>query len=116
MRRTPEEILDVAKGKELRIYAWSTTGLPKYKGCLKVGQTTQDVNTRIKQSKGQANYDHKVEVDKSAARDDGSFFSDHQVRKRRRCCQAGAVHSACSLGLSSYFVRERAVPHLTQGL
>lgn len=74
MRRSPDEILDVPKGKEPRIYAWSTTGLPKYEGCLKVG--------RIKQSKGQANYDHKVEVNELAARDDGSFITDHQVRAR----------------------------------
>jgi len=66
----------------LRIYAWSTPDIPKYAGCLKVGQTTQDVNVRIKQSHGQAKFEYVLEVDEPADRDDGSFFRDGAVRER----------------------------------
>jgi hypothetical protein len=66
----------------LRIYAWSTKDIPKYAGCLKVGQTTQDVNTRITQSHGQARFSYTLEVDELAERDDGSVFRDSEVRAR----------------------------------
>jgi hypothetical protein len=66
----------------LRIYAWSTGDIPKYEGCLKVGQTTQDVNTRIKQSHGQAKLDYTLEVDELAEATNGSTFRDGDVRNR----------------------------------
>ena len=38
----------------LRIYAWAPNVPPVgYEGLLKVGQTTRDVNTRIRESQGQ---------------------------------------------------------------
>jgi len=77
-----EELLPERPAARLRIYAWSTPDVPKYAGCLKVGQTTQDVNTRVKQSHGQAKFAYKLEVDEPADRDDGSFFRDSAVRAR----------------------------------
>ena len=44
MTRPIEELLPERPEARLRIYAWSTSDIPKYAGCLKVGQTTQDVN------------------------------------------------------------------------
>ena len=66
----------------LRIYAWSTPDIPKYAGCLKVGQTTQDVNTRIRQSHGQAKLDYMLEVDELAETESGAVFRDGDVRNR----------------------------------
>jgi hypothetical protein len=76
------ELLPERPEARLRIYAWSTPDIPKYAGCLKVGQTTQGVNVRIKQSHGQAKYDYTLEVDEPADRPDGSFFRDSAVRDR----------------------------------
>ncbi len=82
MTRPIEELLPERPEARLRIYAWSTTDIPKYAGCLKVGQTTQDVNARIRQSHGQARLDYRLEVDEPADREDGSFFRDGAVRER----------------------------------
>jgi len=68
--------------EQIRIYAWSTPDIPKYAGCLKVGQTTQDVNARIKQSHGQAKLDYTLEVDELAETESGAVFRDGDVRNR----------------------------------
>ena len=83
MSRPIEELLPEKPEARLRIYAWSTTEIPKYEGCLKVGQTTyKDVKVRIKQSQGVAPVKYSLEVDESAERDDGTFFRDSAVRDR----------------------------------
>ncbi len=82
MVKTIEEIFPAKSRTQLRIYAWSTEAIPKFKGCLKVGQTTQDVNHRIKQSQGVAQVPYILEVDEPAERFDGSVFRDSAVRER----------------------------------
>lgn len=82
MSKSIEELLPAKSEARLRIYAWSTNEIRKYEGCLKVGQTTQDVNTRIKQSQGVAQVPYLLEVDESAERLDGSVFRDSAVRDR----------------------------------
>lgn len=80
----PESDLLPAK-PELRphLYAWSSTEIAsRWRGCLKVGQTSRDVNTRIKESQGQARVDYLLEVDEPAERTDGSLISDVDVRRR----------------------------------
>jgi hypothetical protein len=77
-----EELLPEKNSARLRIYAWSTSEIKKYEGCLKVGQTTQEVNTRIIQSQGQARYKYVLEVDESAEKLDGTIFRDSAVRER----------------------------------
>ncbi len=83
MSKSIEELLPEKQPAKLRIYAWSTTELPKFKGCLKVGQTTQaDVNTRIIQSQGVTRVEYVVQVDEFAEGDNGATFRDSTVRKR----------------------------------
>ena len=82
MSKSIEELLPDKVEARLRIYAWSTSEIKKYEGCLKVGQTTQDVNTRIVQSQGQARYKYVLEVDEKAEREDGTIFRDSAVRER----------------------------------
>lgn len=82
MSKSIEELLPEKPEARLRIYAWSTSEIKKYQGCLKVGQTTQDVNSRIIQSQGQARYKYVLEVDEPAERIDGSIFRDITVRER----------------------------------
>ncbi len=106
MTRPIEELLPERPEARLRIYAWSTADIPKYARCLKVGQTTQDVNVRIKQSHGQAKLAYVLEVDEPADRSDGSFFRDSAVRERLKAkgfenvelewmrCTAADVHAA----------------------
>jgi hypothetical protein len=82
MTRSIEELLPPKNEARLRIYAWSTEEIKKYQGCLKVGQTTQEVNVRIRQSQGVAQVPYILEVDESAEKLDGTIFRDSAVRER----------------------------------
>lgn len=83
----PKQAVEIFQPKpevRLRIYAWSSTEVAeRWRECVKVGQTTQlDVNDRIKQSQGQARVAYTLEVDEPADREDGSTFTDRDVRER----------------------------------
>jgi hypothetical protein len=81
MSKSIEELLPEKIEARLRIYAWSTQEIRKFEGCLKVGQTTQEVNTRIRQSQGVAQVPYLLEVDESAERLNGTVFRDSAVRE-----------------------------------
>src|SRR6266566_2885928 len=77
---TIEQILAPKPEVQPRIYAYSIAD-EAHKGLLKVGETTRDVKQRIaEQLKTAAIKNFKIELDESAARDDGAIFTDHQVR------------------------------------
>ncbi|MDR2565903.1 MAG: DEAD/DEAH box helicase family protein [Bifidobacteriaceae bacterium] len=81
----PIEALFPAKPEaRLRVYAWNPDDPPPaYEGLIKVGQTTKaDVNQRIQESQGQMQQAYKLHVDELAERDDGTPFSDSDVRRR----------------------------------
>ena len=83
MTRPESELLPSKPESRPRLYAWSSDEVARrWRGCLKVGQTSQDVNTRIKQSQGQARVDYVLEVDEPAERPDGSLITDIDVRRR----------------------------------
>src|ERR1017187_10564184 len=80
MSKTIEEILAPKPEARPRIYAYSITD-EAHKGLLKVGQTTRVVKMRIaEQVKTAAIKNYKIELDESAERDNGTIFSDHEVR------------------------------------
>ena len=80
MSKTIEEILAPKLEARPRIYAYSIADVA-HKGLLKVGQTARDVKQRIaEQLKTAAIENYKIELNESAERDDGSIFSDHEVR------------------------------------
>jgi len=79
-RPTIEEILAPKPQARPRIYAYAI-GDTAHAGLLKVGQTTRDVKQRVaEQVKTAAIKNYKIEVDECAERDDGSIFTDHDVR------------------------------------
>ena len=83
MPKSEEELLPPRPEGRLRLYAWSSDEVAeRWRGCLKVGQTTQDVNERIRQSQGQARVAYRLEVDEPAEREDGSLITDIEVRAR----------------------------------
>jgi hypothetical protein len=66
-----------------RLYAWSSKELPaRWRDCLKIGQTTRDVNQRIRESQGQAQVEYVLEVDEPAVDNDGVRITDAAVRER----------------------------------
>src|SRR5689334_16707777 len=80
MSKTIEEILVAKPQARPRIYAYSIDD-KAHAGLLKVGQTTRDVKQRItEQVKTAAIKNYKIELDESAERDDGTIFTDHDVR------------------------------------
>ena len=82
MSRPIEEIFAPRPEARLRIYAYSIDD-EAHEGLLKVGQTTQSVKARVDQQlKTAAIKNYTIHIDESAERDDGTVFSDHEVRAR----------------------------------
>jgi hypothetical protein len=79
MNKTIDEILLPKPQGTPRIYAYSIDD-EAHKGLLKVGQTTRDVQRRVKEQLRTAAIEYRVELDEPAVRDDGTVFSDHDVR------------------------------------
>src|SRR2546421_392147 len=79
-KQTIEEILAPKPEARPRIYAYSIHD-EAHAGLLKVGQTTRDVKQRVaEQVKTAAIKNYTIELDEPAERDDGTIFSDHDVR------------------------------------
>ena len=80
MSKTIEEILAPKPAARPRIYAYSIAD-KSHAGLLKVGQTTRDVKQRVAEQLKTANIkNYKIELDEIAERDDGTTFTDHEVR------------------------------------
>src|SRR6266853_1733351 len=80
MSKTIEEILAPKPEARPRIYAYSIAD-DAHAGLLKVGQTTRTVKQRVaEQVKTAAVKNYTIELDESAERDDGTLFSDREVR------------------------------------
>jgi hypothetical protein len=80
---TVAEILAPKPEARPRIYAYSIDD-DSHAGLLKVGQTTGDVKKRIEQQTRTAAIEFKIDLDEAAERDDGTIFTDHEVRARLR--------------------------------
>jgi hypothetical protein len=77
---TVEQILEPKPEARPRIYAYAIDDAA-HKGQLKVGQTTRNVKQRVaEQLKTAAITNFTIVLDEPAERDDGSIFTDHQVR------------------------------------
>jgi len=82
MPRPDFELFPPKPDARLRIYAYSIDD-EAHAGQLKVGQTTQDVKTRVAQQlKTAAILNYEIVLKEPADRPDGTTFSDHDVRAR----------------------------------
>lgn len=80
MAKSIEQILPPKPDVQPRIYAYSIDD-KAHAGLLKVGQTMRDVKQRVaEQVKTAAIKNYRIELSELAERDDGGFFTDHQVR------------------------------------
>lgn len=80
MSKTIEEILSPKPEARPRIYAYRIDDTA-HTGLLKIGQTTRNVQQRIaEQLRTAAIQNYHIEFDEEAVREDGSIFSDHEVR------------------------------------
>jgi hypothetical protein len=77
---TIEEVLLPKPEARPRIYAYSIDD-KGHEGLLKIGQTSRIVQKRVdEQLKTAAIKNYKIELDEPRDRDDGTIFTDHQVR------------------------------------
>lgn len=77
---TIDDILSAKPEARPRIYAYSIAD-EAHEGLLKVGQTTRDVKRRVaEQLRTAAITNFRIEMDEPAERDDGTIFTDHDVR------------------------------------
>jgi len=80
MNRSIDEILAPKPELRPRIYAYSIAD-KAHAGLLKVGQTSREVKKRVaEQLKTARIKNFTIELDESAEREDGSIFTDHEVR------------------------------------
>jgi hypothetical protein len=97
---TIEEILVVKPEVRPRIYAYSIEDMA-HNGLLKVGQTTRDVKQRVSEQLKTANIKNfTIVLDDPAERDDGTIFSDHEVRAalaKKGCEKAELEWMRCSV-------------------
>ena len=84
-----------------RIYAYAIADVA-HGGQLKIGQTTRDVRKRIgEQLNTAAIKNFTIELEEHAERDDGSIFTDHEVRaalKRKGFANPEKEWMRCTLG------------------
>ena len=100
MSKSIEEILTPKPEARPRIYAYSIAD-KAHAGLLKVGQTTRNVKQRVaEQVKTAAIKNYKIELDEPAGRDDGTIFTDHDVRAalaRKGCENAELEWMRCKV-------------------
>lgn len=82
MAKTIEDIISPKPLARPKIYAYSIDD-EHHKGLLKVGQTTRSVKERVaEQLRTAAIKNYRIEFECDAVRQNGTFFSDHEVRKK----------------------------------
>ena len=100
MSKSIEEILSPKPDARPRIYAYSIDD-KAHAGLLKVGQTTRDVKKRVAEQLKTANIkNYKIELDEIAERDDGTRFTDHEVRAalgKKGCANTELEWMRCTL-------------------
>ncbi|MFV1490620.1 DEAD/DEAH box helicase family protein [Phaeobacter sp. JH18-32] len=75
-----DDILSPKPDARPRIYAYSIAD-EAHEGLLKVGQTTRDVKRRVaEQLRTAAITNFRIELNEPAEREDGTIFTDHEVR------------------------------------
>ena len=66
------------------IYAYEHIGVPGHRGWLKVGYTTRDVETRVREQNITGNISYKIVLKRPAMRKDGTSFDDHLIHRLLR--------------------------------
>src|SRR4051812_29516979 len=117
MSKTIEEILAPKPEARPRIYAYSIDD-EAHTGLLKVGQTTRDVKQRVaEQLKTAAIKNFKIELDDVAERDDGTTFTDHEIRAalvRKGCANPELEWMRCTVkDLKAVLIALRAGQQIT---
>ena len=76
-----ENLLQKRVAETPTIYAYEHIGYPAHKGWLKVGYTTRDVETRVREQNQTGNIQYRIVLKRPAMRKDGSSFTDKLVHR-----------------------------------
>ena len=100
MSKIIEEILTPKPEARPRIYAYSIAD-KAHAGLLKIGQTMRDVKQRVAEQLKTANIkNYTIELDDAAERDNGTTFTDHEVRAalaRKGCTNTELEWMRCTV-------------------
>lgn len=66
------------------IYAYEHIGVPAHDGMLKVGYTTRDVETRVREQNQTVSTQYRIVLKRPAMRKDGTSFDDHLIHRMLR--------------------------------
>ena len=81
MSKSIQELFPKKSKAQPRVYAYSLDKLETHEGLLKVGQTSRKTKTRVKEQTETVGVEYTIHVDELAVKEDGDFFSDHEVRR-----------------------------------
>ena len=81
MSKSIQELFPKKSKAQPRVYAYSLDKLKTHEGLLKVGQTSRKTKTRVKEQTETVGVEYTIHVDELAVKEDGDFFSDHEVRR-----------------------------------
>ena len=76
-----QDLLRIKVAETPTIYAYEHIGVPGHKGWLKVGYTTRDVETRVREQNLTGNIQYRIVLKRPAMRKDGSSFNDKLVHR-----------------------------------
>ena len=80
MSKSIEELFPKKSKAQPRVYAYSLDKHKGHEGLLKVGQTSRKTKIRVKEQTETVGVKYTIHVDELAVKEDGEFFSDHEVR------------------------------------
>ena len=96
------------------IYAYEHIGVPAHEGMLKVGYTTRDVETRVREQNKTGNIPYKIMLVRPAMRKDGTSFTDklvHRILRKDHVRNPEGEWFVCDVAKV-----ERAIASAAQGL
>lgn len=96
------------------IYAYEHIGVPAHKGWLKVGYTTRDVETRVREQNLTGHIPYRIVLSRPAMRKDGTTFDDHLIHRLLR--RSHVRNPEGEWFVTDVKTVERAIASATQGM
>jgi len=80
MNKSLDDLFPKKPKAKPRVYAYSLDESKGHEGLLKVGQTSRETKIRVKEQTETVGVKYTIHVDELAVKENGEFFSDHEVR------------------------------------
>lgn len=80
MNKSLDDLFPKKPKAKPRVYAYSLDESKGHEGLLKVGQTSRETKIRVKEQTETVGVKYTIHVDELAVKENGEFFTDHEVR------------------------------------